>query len=152
MGNAQSQDPSHHRIQKLPRKIAGKLPAIPLGRGKDSGYRSGSASSSGTAVKGARANDQTNTIVVGTAGSDQGSAARPEAAPAAAEKRSDAPAPVTETVCRNRAIYGSANRLLISSSPPPYIFSQPPKAPFQMAASSATVPCQVISFFDGGKL
>ena len=151
MGNAHSQDPSHHRIQKLPRKIADKLPALPLGRAKDSGYRSGSASSSGTAVKGARANDQTNTIVVSTAGSDQGSAARPEAAPAAAEKRSDAPAPVTETVCRNHAIYGSANRLLISL-PPPYIFSQPPKARFQMAASSATVPCQVISFFDGGKL
>jgi hypothetical protein len=109
MGNAQSQNPSSHRIQKLQGKIAAKLPA---GRAKDSGYRSGSASSSGTATKGARANDQTNTTAVST-GSDQGSASRPEAAPAAAEKHSDAPAPVTETVCRNHAIYGSTNRLLI---------------------------------------
>jgi hypothetical protein len=64
-------------------------------------------------VKGARANDQTNTTVVST-GSGQGSTSRPEAAPAAAGNHSDAPAPVTEIVCRNDAIYGSTNRLLIS--------------------------------------
>jgi hypothetical protein len=110
MGNAQSQNPSPHRIQKLQGKIAAKLPA---GRAKDSGYRSGSASSSGTAVKGARANDRANATVVST-GSDQGSTSRPEAAPAAAERRSDAPAPITETVRRNHAIYGGTNRLLIS--------------------------------------
>jgi len=103
MGNAQSQNSSPHRIQKLPGKIAAKLPGVtPLGRAKDSGYRSGSASSSGTAVKGAQAKDAT---VVST-GSDKGSTSRPETAPAAAERHSDAPAPVTETVRRNHAIYG----------------------------------------------
>ena len=111
MGNAQSQNPSAHRIQKLPRKIAAKLPASVQGRAKDSGYRSGSASSSGTAVKGARA---ANDATVVSTGSDQGSRSRPEAVPAAAERRSDAPAPVTETVRRNHAIFGSANRFLIS--------------------------------------
>jgi hypothetical protein len=116
MGNAQSQNPSSNPIQKLPRKLAGKLPAVPsLGRAKDSGYRSGSASSSGTAVKGSRANDQTSATVAST-GSDQGSP-RPEAAPAAAERHSDAPAPVPETVRRNDAIYGSANRLLMPLTP-----------------------------------
>lgn len=107
MGNAQSQNPSSHRerIQKLPGKIAAKLPAVnPLGRAKDSGYRSGSASSSGTAVKGGRTNDQTSATGAST-GSDKGTP-RPEAAPAAAERRSDAPAPVTESVRRNHAIYG----------------------------------------------
>lgn len=104
MGNAQSQNPSSHRIQRLQGKIAAKLPA---GRAKDSGYRSGSASSSGTAAKGVRANDQTNAAVL-SKGSDQGSTTpRPEAAPAAAERHSDAPAPITETVRRNHAIYGA---------------------------------------------
>lgn len=121
MGNAQSQNPTPHRIQKLQGKIAAKLPA---GRPKDSGYQSGSASSSGTAVKGARANDRTNAAVVST-GRDQGSASRPEAAPAAAEKRSDAPAPITETVCRNHAIYGSTNRPLDIFPSPPYPLSPP---------------------------
>jgi hypothetical protein len=105
MGNTHSQNPSPHRIQKLHDKIAAKLPA---GRAKDSGYRSGSASSSGTAVKGARAHDQTNSTVVST-GSGQGSTPRPEATPAAAEKHRDAPAQITETVCRNDAIYGRTN-------------------------------------------
>ena len=119
MGNAQSQNPSSNRIHKLPGKIAAKLPAVtPLGRAKDSGYRSGSASSSGTAVKGSRANDQPNTAAVGT-GSDKGTP-RPEAAPAAAERHSDAPAPVTETVRRNHAIYGrNTNRYLCCLPTPP---------------------------------
>ncbi len=100
MGNSQSQNSSPRPISKLPRKIAAKLPAVPqLGRAKDSGYRSGSASSSGTAVK-------ANATVAST-GSSQASASRPETAPAAAGKHSDAPAPVT--VRRNHAIYGSAN-------------------------------------------
>lgn len=99
MGNTHSQNgqnPSPHRIQKLQDKIAAKLPA---GRVKDSGYRSGSASSSGTGAKGARAHDQTNSTVVST-GSGQGSASRPEATPATAEKHRDAPAQITETVRR----------------------------------------------------
>lgn len=87
----------------------------PLGRAKDSGYRSGSASSSGTAVKGGQANDQTDTTVVGT-GADKGSSSRPEAAPAAAGKHGDAPAPVTESVRRKHAIYGRrTNRYLCLS-------------------------------------
>jgi hypothetical protein len=115
MGNAQSQNPSAHRIQKLPGKIAAKFPAVtPLGRAKDSGYRSGSASSSGTAVKGGRANDQTNATVVST-GSDKGSSSRPEAVPAAAGKHGDAPAPVTETVRRKHAIYGRRTNRYLSS-------------------------------------
>lgn len=123
MGNAQSQNPPTHRIQKLPGKIAAKFPAVvPLGRAKDSGYRSGSASSSGTAVKGARANDSTPV----STGSDQGSTSRPESrAPAAKERHSDAPAPVTETVRRKCAIYGSANRFLISFPSPLHLLSVP---------------------------
>jgi hypothetical protein len=118
MGNAQSQNPSSHRdrIQKLPGKIAAKLPAVtPLGRAKDSGYRSGSASSSGTAVKGGRANDQTSSTVVGT-GSDKGPS-RPEAVPAAAERRSDAPAPVTETVRRMMPFMGGGLTDIFASLP-----------------------------------
>ena len=104
MGNNQSSpDPNN----KLARKL-GKLAAVPgLGRAKDSGYRSGSASSSGTAVKGARASDQTGAgAAVVSTGSDH-SIPRPEPAPIAVEKHSDAPAPVTETVRRNNAIYRS---------------------------------------------
>jgi hypothetical protein len=108
MGNNQSQTTSPNPNQKPLHRKFGKLAGIPaLGRAKDdSGYRSGSASSSGTAVK---ASDQTGTAVV-SAGSDQGSIPRPEAAPAAVEKRGDTPAPATETVCRNYAIYRSSNR------------------------------------------
>ena len=119
MGNAPSQNSSSHRIQKLPGKIAAKLPAVtPLGRAKDSGYRSGSASSSGTAVKGGRAaNDQTQSSTVG---SDKESTSRPEATPAAAERHGDAPAPVTEPVRRNHAIYGrGTNRYLPLLLQPP---------------------------------
>ena len=123
MGNAQSQTPPTHRIQKLPGKIAAKFPAVaPRGQAKDSGYRSGSASSSGTAIKGARANDAT---VVST-GSDQGSTSRPEAtAPAAGGRHNNAPAPVTETVRRECTIYGSANRVLISFPSPLHLLSVP---------------------------
>lgn len=79
-------------------------------------------------MKGARENDQTNAAVVST-GSDQGSAPRPEAAPAAAERHSDAPAPITETVRRNHAIYGSTNRFLISLPLP--IILLVPQGPFR---------------------
>ena len=101
MGNNQSQTTSPNPNQK-PQRRFGKLAGIPALRlaKDDSGYRSGSASSSGTAVKGTRSSDQTGTAAV-SAGSDQGSIPRPEAAPAAVEKRGDAPAPATETVCRN---------------------------------------------------
>ena len=103
MGNTQSQNPSSSSIQRLPRKIAAKLPAVPTRRDrpKDSGYRSGSASSSGTALKGARLTDQTSATVAstGSGGGEQGSTPRPETAPATAERHSDAPAPPTEAVC-----------------------------------------------------
>ena len=117
MGNNQSQnsspDPSGPS-NKLARKLGGKLAGVPgLGRAKDSGYRSGSASSSGTAVKGARPSDQTGAAVV-SAGNDQDSIPRPEPAPAAVEKHGDAPAPAIEPVGRNNAIYRSTNRRMIS--------------------------------------
>jgi len=100
MGNAQSQNPLPNPIQKIPRKIAGKFQAVPSlrDRPKDSGYQSGSASSSGTAQKGARPTDQTSATVA-SAGSERGSTPRPETAPATAERHSDAPAPPTEAVC-----------------------------------------------------
>lgn len=101
MGNAQSQTQSQNPIQKLPRKIAAKFPAVPSlrERPKDSGYRSGSASSSGTASKGARPNDQTSSTTVVSAGNEQGgSTPRPETAPADAGKPLNPPAPATETV------------------------------------------------------
>jgi hypothetical protein len=103
MGNNQSQAQSPNPIQKIPRKIASKFPVSSLrGNAKDSGYRSGSASSSGTTAKGARATDQTNATVasaVTSAGSEPGSMTRAEPAPTTVR---DAPAPATrsaETVC-----------------------------------------------------
>jgi hypothetical protein len=97
MGNNQSQSPSP--IQKLPRKIASKFP-VPSAlrdRQKDSGYHSGSASSSGTVTaKGARAKDQTGTTVA-SAGSEQGVTPRSESAPDAIVKAVDAPAPPTRS-------------------------------------------------------
>ncbi len=72
MGNNQSQT---NPIHKLPRKIANKLPGSSLrDRQKDSGYGSGSASSSGT-TKGGATVASTNTA------SEQGSTLRPETAP-----------------------------------------------------------------------
>ncbi len=92
MGNNQSQGQSPNPIHKIPRKIANKFPVPSLrDRQKDSGYRSGSASSSGTATKGARAKDQTSATVA-SAGSEQGSAPRPESAPDVTERARDAPA------------------------------------------------------------
>jgi hypothetical protein len=132
MGNTQSQSPSPNPIQKIPRKI--KLPAVPSlrERPKDSGYKSGSAASSaGTASKGARANDQTGATVASGAGSERGNTPRPETAPNAAEKHSDAPAAPTETVkvCSTSSIYRTPNRLLISRSAPRRGVSTSPPAP-----------------------
>ncbi len=133
MGNTQSQSPLPNPIQKIPRKI--KLPAVPSlrERPKDSGYKSGSAASSaGTASKGPRANDQTGAgATVASAGSERGNPPRPEMAPNAAEKHSDAPAAPTETVrvCSTSSIYRTPNRLLISRSAPRRGVSTSPPAP-----------------------
>jgi len=117
MGNNQSQS-SPGSIQKLPGKIANKFPVPLRSRQKDSGYHSGSASSSGTATtKGAPAKDQTSATVA-SAGSEQGVAPRSESAPDAMVRAVDAPAPVT--------------RSAESSQKPP---QEMPNAP-------TTVPCQ----------
>jgi len=97
MGNNQSQSQSPNLIQQIPGKIKSKFPASSLrGRQKDSGYGSGSASSSVTATKGARASDQTSTTVA-SAGSEQGIAPRTESAPDAKERARDAPATPTRS-------------------------------------------------------
>ena len=83
MGNNQSQN----------MRKSGKLPAPSLARTKNSSYRSGSASSSETALKAARANDQM------TASTGNVQASISEAAQA------------TVTVCRNDAIYRATNRV-----------------------------------------
>ncbi|KAI0299340.1 kinase-like domain-containing protein [Multifurca ochricompacta] len=120
MGNNQSQSQSPSPIQKIPRKIAGKFPVSSLrDRPKDSGYRSGSASSSGTAAKGVRSNDQASTTVAST-GSEQGGAPGPESAPNNVERPHDAPAPPTHSA------------------------ENSPKPPSEMPNAPATVPCQVI--------
>ena len=90
MGNNQSQ-----KMRK-----SGKLPAPSLARTKDSGYRSGSASSSETALKAARANDQM------TASTGNVQASISEAAQA------------TVTVCRNDAIYRTTNRVSSKATSP----------------------------------
>ena len=78
MGNNQSQNT--HKFTKLPAVLS-------LARTKDSSYRPVSASSSETALKAARANDQ----MTASTSNDQASVS--EAAQA------------TETVCHNDAIY-----------------------------------------------
>jgi calcium/calmodulin-dependent protein kinase I len=117
MGNTQSQNQSLNSIQKLPRKIVSKLPGQPRDRQKDSGYHSGSASSTTTATKGARANDLTSSTVA-SAGSEQGVAPRSESAPDTMGKSLDAPAPATRSA-------------ETSQKPPP-----------EMSNAPTTVPCQ----------
>ncbi|KAH9039959.1 kinase-like domain-containing protein [Lactarius hengduanensis] len=114
MGNNQSQSPN--AINKIPRKIANKFPVSSLrDRQKDSGYRSGSASSSGTATKGVRTNDQTSATVASV---EQGSTPRPESAPDVTEKARDAPALPTRSA------------------------ETSPRPPLEMPNAPVTVPCQ----------
>ena len=102
MGNAQSQNPSSSNTIQKTRKMAAKIPGVPglRDRSKDLSDLSGTATSSKTTLKGGRAKDQSNATVA-SAGSEQGSAPRPETAPAAVERQSEAPAaaPPSETVC-----------------------------------------------------
>jgi hypothetical protein len=116
MGNNQSQNQSPNPIQKLPRKIAGKFPtSSQRGSPKDSGYQSGSASSTGTAAKGVRTTDPAG-VTVASAGSEPPSTPRAEPAPDTAEGPRDAPALPTrsaEIVCRNDSIYSINPTLII---------------------------------------
>lgn len=92
MGNNLSQSQSPNPIHKLPRKIANKFTVPSLrDRQKDSGYGSGSASSSGTTAKGARSSDQASATVA-SAGSEHGTTPRTGSAPDAIERARDAPA------------------------------------------------------------
>jgi hypothetical protein len=60
----ESQKLSPKPIQKIPCKIVDELSAVTsLGRAQDSGYQSGSASSSGTTLKEPLANDEVSTGV-----------------------------------------------------------------------------------------
>ena len=97
MGNNQSQGQSPNPIHNIPRRIANKItPAALRDRQKDSGYGSGSASSSGTVTKGVRTSEQASATAV-SAGSEHGTAPRTESAPDTTERARDAPAPPTRS-------------------------------------------------------